>query len=65
MPVWMKCKECENINEILIDSDNLNYCPDCQSVDCFEDIEKEMDKYNKFVGVVNIGPAQFYKYREK
>jgi hypothetical protein len=64
MPAWMKCKECESINEIGIDSDNVSYCPDCQSVDCFEDIEKEMDKHNKFVGVVNIGPASFMKYRE-
>lgn len=39
----LKCKECDDINEIACDCDNPMFCPSCRSVDCFEELEEEVD----------------------
>lgn len=40
MYIWLKCTECENENEIYCDGDHAMYCPDCQSMDTFEEVEE-------------------------
>lgn len=43
--ILLRCKECGSENEIYCDGDNAMFCPDCQSVDCFEEVEEdEFDK---------------------
>lgn len=36
----LSCKECDSVNEIYCDGDNPMFCPDCRSVDCFEEIDE-------------------------
>lgn len=36
------CKECNNEVEVKFDGDNASMCPECRSVDCFEEIEDEL-----------------------
>lgn len=34
------CKECDSEVEVGCDGDNAMLCPECLSVDCFEEIEE-------------------------
>jgi hypothetical protein len=40
MYIFLKCKVCEEENEIYCDGDNAMFCPDCRSVDEFEELEE-------------------------
>ena len=37
--LFLYCKECDNEVEVYCDGDNAMLCPECLSVDCFEEIE--------------------------
>jgi hypothetical protein len=39
--IFLKCKECGESEEIYCDGDNGMMCPNCQSVDEFEEAEGE------------------------
>lgn len=41
MYIFLKCKECDAESDIYCDSDNAMLCPECLSVDCFEEIEED------------------------
>lgn len=38
--LFLKCTECGSETEVKCDGDNAMYCPECLSVDTFEDIEE-------------------------
>lgn len=40
--IFLKCKECSVENDIYCDGDNAMMCPECQSVDEFEEVEEEV-----------------------
>lgn len=37
--IWLKCKACGEEGDIYCDGDNAMFCPECRSVDEFEDPE--------------------------
>lgn len=41
MYITLRCKECDEINDIYCDGDNAMMCPDCLSVDEFDEINEE------------------------
>jgi phage FluMu protein Com len=40
--ILLKCTECDEVGEIYCDGDNAMFCPECRSVDCFEEPEEEI-----------------------
>ncbi len=41
MFIYLKCKECHEVSDIYCDGDHAMYCPECLSVDRFEEPEDE------------------------
>ena len=37
--IWLECKDCSAEVEVYCDGDNAMMCPECRSVDSFEEIE--------------------------
>lgn len=38
--ILLKCKECQEVNEIYCDGDSPMMCSDCLMVDSFEEVEE-------------------------
>ena len=38
--ILLKCTECDEVNDIYCDSDNAMFCPDCRTVDNFEEVDE-------------------------
>jgi len=39
--LWLWCVECGTQVEVGCDGENAMMCPECRSVDCFEDLDEE------------------------
>lgn len=48
MSYWGRCKVCESESFVSYhhDYDGPDFCPECRSVDCFEEIEEEEEEAN-------------------
>jgi len=44
----LRCKECGEIDDIPCDGDNPMFCPDCRSVDCFEELLPKEELLKQF-----------------
>jgi len=40
MMLWVTCKDCSEDVEVYCDGDNAMMCPECLSVDSFDEVEK-------------------------
>lgn len=43
--IYLKCLDCSEDIEVYCDGDNAMMCPECRSVDNFEEIEEETTIY--------------------
>jgi ribosomal protein S27E len=43
----LKCKECGEDVEVYCDGDNAMMCPECLSIDCFEERGEDETKYQR------------------
>lgn len=39
MYIWLECKDCNEQVEVYCDGDNAMVCPECRSIDNFNEIE--------------------------
>ena len=39
--IWLKCKDCNEEVEVAVPEDGPLLCPECLSVDSFEDLDEE------------------------
>lgn len=42
MLIWLQCKDCDSVVEVYCDGDNAMLCPECYSVDNFDEVEDEI-----------------------
>lgn len=42
MLIWLRCKDCDEDVEVYCDGDNAMLCPECYSVDNFDEVEDEI-----------------------
>jgi phage FluMu protein Com len=44
MYILLKCRECGELNDIYCDGDSPMFCPDCHSIDSFDEPEEEEEE---------------------
>ncbi len=53
--IFLRCKECGEEGDIYCDGDNAMMCPECRSVDEFEDPEDDEDHGVDFDSEIELG----------
>jgi len=52
--IWLKCLDCSEEVEVYCDGDNAMMCPECRSIDNFEEVEQNDSNTTKTQGKIQV-----------